>query len=307
LPTFTRVTYNQLTRYEGWQPLSDTLGDTLSNRQNTVQENPKRICIKKYNLHIILMNNPPEQLQPTARFSNRVSNYAKYRPSYPEAVIGFLQGAIGLQTEWTIADIGSGTGIFSELLLRSGHKVWGVEPNKEMREEAEKTLAGYKKFSSINGKAEQTFLTVNSIDLITVAQAFHWMDRAAAKEEFRRILKPKGFIVLLWNTRLTHTPFLKAFEDLKIKSGTDYKASRMVKEIDIVAFFHPKPLTQKDFYHAQILDYEALKGQLLSASYVPLEGEKHEQIILALEDIFNKYNENGFVKIEYETKVYVNT
>lgn len=252
------------------------------------------------------MANPPEQLQPTTRFSNRADNYAKYRPSYPEAVIGFLQQSIGLQKEWTIADIGSGTGIFSELLLRNGYKVWGVEPNKEMREEAEKTLSGHKKFTSINGKAEQTFLTGNSIDLITIAQAFHWMDRAAAKEEFRRILKPKGFIVMLWNIRLTHTPFLKAFEELKIKFSTDYKASRMVKDKDIAAFFQPKELTQKDFYNAQILEYEALKGQLLSTSYVPLEGEKHRQMILALDDIFNKHNENGFVKIEYETKVYVN-
>jgi ubiquinone/menaquinone biosynthesis C-methylase UbiE len=252
------------------------------------------------------MTNPPEQLQPTKRFSNRVSNYAKYRPSYPEAVMGFLRDTIGLQHEWTIADIGSGTGIFSEVLLRNGYKVWGVEPNTEMREEAEKALMGYKKFTSINGKAEQTFLTGNSIDLITIAQAFHWMDMVVAKEEFRRILKSKGFIVMLWNIRLTHTPFLKAFEELKIKFGTDYKAGRMVKEKDIAAFFHPEKLTQKDFYHAQILDYGALKGQLLSTSYVPLEGEKHKQMILALEDLFNKYHENGFVKIDYETKVYVN-
>jgi ubiquinone/menaquinone biosynthesis C-methylase UbiE len=252
------------------------------------------------------MNNPLEQLKATTRFSNRVSNYAKYRPSYPEAVIDFLQQAIGLKKEWTIADIGSGTGIFSELLLRNGYKVWGVEPNKEMREEAEKTLAGYKKFTSINAKAEQTFLTGNSIDLLTIAQAFHWMDRAAAKEEFLRILKPKGFIAMLWNIRSTHTPFLKAFEELKIKFGTDYKASRMMKEKDIAAFFQPKPLTQKYFNHEQILDYESLKGQLLSSSYIPLEGEKHKQMIVALESLFNDYHENGFVKIEYETRVYVN-
>jgi SAM-dependent methyltransferase len=235
----------------------------------------KKNCFKKYNLHGIIMTINPEQLQPTTRFSDRVNNYAKFRPSYPEEVIGFLQQTIGLQKEWTIADIGSGTGIFSELLLSNGYKVWGVEPNKEMREEAEKNLAGFKKFTSINGKAEQTFLTGNSIDLITVAQAFHWMDRDAAKEEFRRILNPKGFIVLLWNIRLTHTPFLKALEELKIKFGTDYKAGRMTKEKDIAAFFHPEPLTQKDFYQVQILDYEALKGQLLSSSYIPLAGEKH--------------------------------
>ena len=252
------------------------------------------------------MINPFERLQPTTRFSNRVDNYAKYRPSYPQAIIVFLQRFIGLQKEWTIADIGSGTGIFSELLLKNGYKVWGVEPNKEMREEAEKTLAQYKKFTSTNGKAEQTFLRSNSINLITVAQAFHWIDRTVAKEEFRRILHPGGFIVLLWNVRLTHTPFLKEFEDLKIKYGTDYKASRMLKEKEIEAFFHPGPVTQEKFYHTQIVEFLALKGQLLSSSYIPLEGQKHKQMILELENIFNQYNENGFVKIEYETRLYVN-
>jgi ubiquinone/menaquinone biosynthesis C-methylase UbiE len=252
------------------------------------------------------MTNPLEQLQPTARFSNRVSNYAKYRPSYPEAIVGFLQQTIGLQIEWTVADIGSGTGIFSELLLNKGYQVWGVEPNKEMRQEAERILARHNKFTSISGKAEQTFLRGSSIDLITAAQAFHWMDRNAAKEEFRRILKPKGFIVVLWNIRLTDTPFLKAFEELKVRAGTDYQASRMVKEKDIAAFFHPRQLTRQSFYHEQDLGYEALKGQLLSSSYVPLEGERHRQMIFGLEDIFSKYNQNGFVKIEYETKVYLN-
>ena len=193
------------------------------------------------------MTNPPEQLQPTKRFSNRVNNYARYRPSYPEEVVHFLQETIGLQKEWTIADLGSGTGIFSELLLRNGYKVWGVEPNNEMRDEAEKTLAGYKKFTSISGRAEQTFLTGNSIDLITVAQAFHWMNRAAAKEEFLRILKPKGFIVMLWNIRLTNTPFLKVFEDLKIKFGTDYKASRMVKEKTLQHSLTPSRLPKRIF------------------------------------------------------------
>ena len=79
----------------------------------------------------------------------------------------------------------------------------------------------------------------------------------------------------------------------------------MAKEKDIAAFFLPEPLTQKDFYQAQILNYEALKGQLLSSSYIPLEGKKHEQMLLELEDLFNKYNENGVVKIEYETKLFL--
>jgi ubiquinone/menaquinone biosynthesis C-methylase UbiE len=252
------------------------------------------------------MTNGHEELNPTERFSNRVNNYVKYRPQYPETIISFFEKQMGLQKDWTIADIGSGTGIFSELLLRNGYKAWAVEPNKAMREEAEKSLVIYKNFTGIDGKAEQTLLAAGSIDLITVAQAFHWMDMAAAKKEFQRILRPPGAIALLWNIRLTNTPFLKALEGLKIKFGKDYRATRIPMEKDIAMFFHPKPLTRKDFYHDQLLGYEALLGQLLSSSYIPLEGEKHRNMILELENIFSKYNENGFVKIDYETKVYVN-
>ena len=211
-----------------------------------------------------------------------------------------------MQKDWAIADIGSGTGIFSELLLRNGYKVWAVEPNKAMREEAEKSLSAYQNFTGIDGKGEQTSLTAGSIDLITVAQAFHWMDITAAKKEFHRILKPAGAIALLWNIRLTNTPFLKALEDLKRKFGKDYKATRMPVEKDIALFFHPNPLTRKNFYHDQLLGYEALLGQLLSSSYIPLQGEKHIDMILELENIFSKYHENGFVKIDYETRVYIN-
>jgi len=252
------------------------------------------------------MTDPLEQLNPTSRFSNRVDNYAKYRPSYPEQIIPYLEQTLGLTKEWTIADIGSGTGIFSELLLKKGYHVLGVEPNDGMREEAEKKLAGYPAFTSIHGKAEETALAAQSIHLITIAQAFHWMSRDACKKEFQRILIPGGFIVLIWNVRLTPTPFLKAFEELKIKYGTDYKASRMVNEKEIAAFFEPKPLSKIYIGHAQVVDYESLKGHLLSSSYIPLEGEQEKHMMEELKDMFNTYNENGFVKIEYEAYVYVN-
>lgn len=253
------------------------------------------------------MNNPLERLQPTERFSERVENYTRYRPSYPEEVIPFIQQTTGLQKDPVIADIGSGTGIFSKMLLEHPYKVYCVEPNQQMREEAEKNLVRYPNFTSVNGKAEQTFLPGRSIDLITVAQAFHWMQPGEAKKEFLRILKPNGHIVLLWNIRLTDTVFSQAFEELKIQFGTDYQATRMVKEKDIPGFFLPGSFLQKDFYQSQVLDYEGLKGQLLSTSYVPLTGTPYEQMIVALEDLFDRYHENGSVKIEYETKVYVNT
>jgi len=246
-----------------------------------------------------------EKLSPTNRFTNRAGNYAKYRPSYPAVIIDFLQQEAGLKKDSTIADIGSGTGIFSALLLESGYQVWGVEPNREMREAGEAYLKDYTKFTSVNGKAESTSLVDRSIDLICVAQAFHWMEPDTSAREFKRILKPGGRILLLWNIRLTNTPFLQAFEQLKIDFGTDYLATRMSKEPDINKFFAPAGMKYTCLPHSQLLDFEGLKGQLLSTSYIPLEGDRNKQMLHALELLFERYQENRMVQIEYETKLYL--
>lgn len=246
-----------------------------------------------------------KQLNPTGRFSGRVNNYAKYRPSYPAEVLTVLENEAGLNKNCAVADVGSGTGIFSSLLLQYGCKVWGVEPNAEMREEGERQLKAYPLYTSVAGSAEHTGLETGSVDLVTVAQAFHWMEPMATRQEFDRILKKNGRIVLVWNLRTTGTAFLQKFEQLKIDFGTDYKATRMVKEPEIASFFKPAGVKVVVVHHHQLLDYEGLQGQLLSTSYVPLEGEKHDAMLAALKDLFEQYNENGLVSIEYDTKMYI--
>jgi len=250
----------------------------------------------------------PHSLTPTQRFSDRVDNYAKYRPTYRGAIVSYLRETIHLHRKHTIADIGSGTGIFSELFLRHGYSVIGVEPNEAMRQAGETHLGHNAHFSSREGTAEATGLTGKSIDLITVAQAFHWMQPEPTKIEFNRILKEDGHTLLVWNLRLTDTPFLKGLDDLKSEIGQHYEAIRgsHADEAVIRPFFSPKAVTIKSFRHAQILDFEGLKGQLLSSSYMPLEGAPgYEEMISRLEDLFQRYNENGQVNMEYETKLFL--
>lgn len=246
-------------------------------------------------------------LHPTTRFSDRVENYVKYRPSYPEEIIPFLETTIGLNKDQRIADIGSGTGIFSDLFLKNGYQVVGIEPNENMRKAAEIRLGHYTGFTSRNRRAEQSGLRSHSIDLVTVAQAFHWMEPAATKKEFLRILKPGGFIVLAWNLRLKHTPFLQDYEALKARFGIDYQATKMVDEGAIQEFYEPMAIRTHSFSNIQLLDFESLKGQLLSASYIPLPGHSsYDTMIDELVHLFVTYNVNGFIKMEYETKLYVN-
>ncbi len=254
------------------------------------------------------MTNIIAELFPTSRFSNRVENYLKYRPSYPEEIIPFLENTIGLHKDQRIVDVGSGTGIFSELFLKKGYAVTGIEPNGGMGKAAETKLAAYPGFDSRNRQAEQTGLRSSTVDLITVAQAFHWMEPEETKKEFLRVLKPGGHILLAWNLRLQHTAFLTGYEELKQKFGKDYQITKeKVNEPVIEQFFAPKTVTTHSFPNVQLLEFESLKGQLLSSSYIPLPGQpSYENMISELAELFVANNENGFIRMEYETKLYIN-
>src|SRR5438034_6729060 len=164
---------------------------------------------------------------PLQRFSTRVDNYVKYRPGYPSEILELLRRNCALTNDSVIADIGSGTGKLSELFLKNGNRVYGVEPNEAMRVSSEALLARYPNFVSIPARAESTTLDSETIDLVTAGQAFHWFDREKTRREFTRILKPAGWVVLIWNERrLDSTPFLREYERLLLKYGTDYQVVR---------------------------------------------------------------------------------
>ncbi|HXD34492.1 MAG TPA: class I SAM-dependent methyltransferase [Pyrinomonadaceae bacterium] len=244
---------------------------------------------------------------PRERFSSRVQNYVKYRPAYPDQIIRFLETSCGLTSDSLVADIGSGTGILSELFLQNGKKVWGVEPNESMRLAAEAALKDYPKFTSVNGSAEATTLPDQSIDLITAAQAFHWFDQKRARAEFARILKPNGWVVLLWNERrLDSTDFLKGFEQLLLKYGLDYTKVRHENvEDDIAGFYAPAPFKQVNFDNRQDLDLAGLRGRLFSASYTPEPGHRdYESMVSEIDILFRDHQVHGNVTIEYDTKLY---
>jgi SAM-dependent methyltransferase len=245
---------------------------------------------------------------PKQRFTDRVENYIRYRPSYPAEVIELLRSECGLTPKSVVADIGSGTGILSQLFLHNGNQVYGVEPNAEMCAAGERLLAEYKSFSSIPGSAEQIRLPAASVDFVVAGQAFHWFDRPRARAEFGRILKPGGWVVLLWNNRLTDTtPFLRAYEDLLMRCGTDYALvdhKNITGEV-LQEFFHPRGFKLKAFPNRQVFDFDGLRGRALSSSYIPAEGHpSHAPFMQELKAIFEAYNSSGAVTFEYETQVY---
>lgn len=243
----------------------------------------------------------------TQRFSSRVGNYVRYRPSYPSAVVDLLKTECGLTGGSIIADIASGTGIFTRMLLENGNRVSGVEPNAEMRHAAEEFLRAYPHFTSVAGTAEHTTLHDHNVDLITAAQAAHWFDREQARHEFTRIAKPGAWTVLLWNERRTDsTAFLTAYEKLLIDYGTDYQDVRSERTTEqIETFFAPTRFQVRTFDYQQEFDYPALEGRLLSSSYTPQASDPgYAPMLRALRRIFDEYRMSDRVAFEYDTRVY---
>lgn len=244
---------------------------------------------------------------PTARFSDRVENYVRYRPGYPSEMIGLLRIECGLRPDLVVADIASGTGLFTRLLLENGNRVFAVEPNAEMREMGAHVLKGYDKLTSVAGTAEDTTLDSASVDFVTAAQAAHWFDLKRTRAEFVRILRPGGWCVLIWNERLTDsTPFLREYEQLLLAYGTDYKEVRHERTTAIIHdFFAPAPCQERTFSLQQRFDYEGTAGRLLSSSYAPLaDHPSHAPMMQELERIFQAHARGGVVKFEYKTRVY---
>ena len=247
------------------------------------------------------------EINPLGRFTDRVANYVAYRPKYPAAVLEFMRDELNLSPSSIIADVGSGPGILTEMFLRNGNTVFAVEPNDAMRAAAENLLGAFPNFKSVNAAAEATTLADSSVDFVTAAQAFHWFDAGRALAEFARILKPGGWVALLWNMRrVDSTPFLSELERILRAYGTDYErvaADNPGQELMERVF--PRGFGTKIFQHAQIFDYEGLRGRWLSASYVPLAGHpNHEPMFNALRRAFDEYNTDGTVAIEYDTVIY---
>jgi len=242
------------------------------------------------------------------RFSTRVADYVRYRPGYPTAVLSVLRERCGLLSRHVVADIGSGTGLLSELFLNNGNRVFGVEPNKEMREAGEEHLQSYPGFTSVNGSAEVTTLASASVGFVTVGQAFHWFEPNAARSEFQRILTSEGWVVILWHDRRMEEKRVTCeYEGLLELFGIDYKGVKdAYPERDhIRSFFGDDDFFSHDLPNEQVLDWDGLCGRLRSSSFAPTEGHpNYPPMMKELERIFRAHEQQGRVRLEYWTRMY---
>jgi SAM-dependent methyltransferase len=245
------------------------------------------------------------------RFSSRVADYVRYRPGYPPALMEWIHGELQVPSTAQVADVGAGTGISTRLFLEAGHEVFAVEPNADMRAAAEEWLAGYPHFHAVDASAEATSLDAASVDLVSAAQAFHWFDPEAVRREWARILVPGGLAVIYWNSRLLDaSPFQRDYEQLLLDYGTDYTtvAERYADDETMKNWFGSGLVATIQLPNVQHMDFDALRGRLLSSSYAPLAGDpRHEPMLAALRTLFDRHAQDGHVDIEYRTRAFAGT
>ena len=254
----------------------------------------------------------PTALNATTRFSTRVADYIQYRPHYPVEIIDLLAETCGLTPDSIVADIGSGTGILSKLFLENGNPVIGVEPNKEMREAGEKYLSEFGRFTSMDGTAETSLVPTRSMDFALAGQAFHWFDREKSRTEFKRILKPEGVAVLVWNDRRIESatdcaPFLREYEALLKQYAIDYDKinHKNIQDKAVFATFFGGPFFEARFDNLQRFDFAGLMGRLNSSSYAPpADHPNYVPMAKRVKEIFEAHQHNDKVTFEYDTRVY---
>jgi len=243
------------------------------------------------------------------KFSGKANAYAQYRPTYPEEYLEYLASECGLYSGIDAADIGSGTGILTWQLLARGARVFAVEPNCDMRRMAEAALSGYSGFVSVNATAEHTGLADQSIDLVTVAQAFHWLEPEQFQLECRRILRSDARAALVWNSRDETSPLVNELGEVCRKFCPAYTGfsggTQKTPEI-FQRFFRDSAYEYKVFRHDLSYDKESFIGRIMSASYSLKETDpKYETFVDTIIMLFNKYSYEDKIIIPNLTRSYV--
>lgn len=241
------------------------------------------------------------------RFTDRVVDYEKFRPNYPKEIIQVLKEQIGLHKQWLVADIGSGTGLSTQLFLENGNNVFAVEPNREMRESMLHHFKTCRNLIAVNATAEDTTIESGCVDLIFAGQSFHWFDQQACRKEFDRILAENGHMVIVWNRRDPADAFQQEYEQFLRSHIPSYQpvSHKNISDDDLKHFFGPRAMKKVTLPNQQIFDLRSFLGRVRSSSYFPKEQDKNKTLYDDLRILFDKYAISDRIIFKYITEIYI--
>lgn len=244
-------------------------------------------------------------------FSGKYSTYSRYRPGYPPKLLRLMEEHTGLTPDSVVADIGSGTGIMSRLLLENGNTVYGVEPNDEMRQYSSMEFKDHSDFHPVKGTGEKTGLPDSSVDLVVCAQSFHWLNPDSAKVEFLRILNKNGQVALIWNDKDQDENSFNSDYNLicakfkKFKPKYNSSGSTLIDR-DVLDNFFRGSYIATELENHQDLTLEGVMGRYSSTSYaISPQAPEYDSLVKEMEEAFRKHQKDGFVRIQYITRIFI--
>jgi len=231
------------------------------------------------------------------------ARYQSARPGYPVEAVAHMVESLGVIGAQRVVDVAAGTGIFTRELIGFAHELIAVEPSAGMRLEFENQGL---QVAVLEGTAESLPFEDTSIDVITVAQAFHWFDYDKALAEFSRVLSRTGHLGLVWNERDESVEWVAALTramqwDVRrpFDATTDYAT--------VLADAGFRDVERRDFRHAQSVDRAMLERRVLSTSYIAVMDPEAQQRIL--DDVaqvvrgFDEYFEIAYITTTYCARV----
>jgi len=237
-------------------------------------------------------------------YSAKVADYIASRPDYPGALFDTLREDCRLSDGAEVADIGAGTGLLTQDLLRRGYRVTAVEPNPSMRAASDARLGGLDGYRSVDGCAESIPLATASVDLVTAAQAFHWFDIERARAEMLRVLVPGGFVALVWNDRALEDPLHVALNDVFAELGGTKRAALLahVERLGVERFYGTSGFKRHLWPHEHLLDENGLLALVFSRSHMPArDSDKGSEVARRVSGIFNRFAVKETVIVRYVT------
>ena len=241
----------------------------------------------------------------THRFDGKSKIYDAARPKYNEKLFDFFENTLDIHHGAVFADVGSGTGIFSEQLLNRGYRVFAIEPNSDMRKTAEEKLSKNPDFTSVNGEDGNMNLPDNIAECITAAQAFHWFDPTAFKKECRRVLNPNGKVIIIYNSRDINAECTRALADLHNEYSPDFHGfSNGISDEKCKSFFDGKcSIFSAD--NSQTYTKTAYINRVLSSSYaLKPEDSRYEEYLRKIGGLFDEFSVSGQLTVPVYTLAY---
>lgn len=239
-----------------------------------------------------------------AIFSGRVADYSAFRPDYPDSLFDTLKTFAPPAPDVTVADVGAGTGLLTQGLLRHGYRVTAIEPNTQMRQAADERLGTCPGYHSTSGLAESLPFDSESVGLITAAQAFHWFDVERARVEFLRVLDARGQVAIIWNDRTLDDPLNAALDEMFDRYGSVKRAGLRAHDDRSAAsrLFAGSAPRELAFPHAQRLDRQGLLGLVFSRSYVPArDTDAGRRVAAEVGTMFDRFAQAGMAEVRYRT------